>query len=232
MTHFLGKALFEILLVTLYYFVLYRGECIPIPPTQLPHHSSIPDPQGFSSFFSSPFYISEWRYHELVRSPHYLTRVKLESPLIDITSLTSSFLDISLYCISTSIILDLFGSQFLLSPLLNYVDMYWTQGNHLPTGCIPNEAVHCCVCTHCTERLSTVVYVQWGCPLLCMYSEVFLCCVCTVRLSTVVNSEAVHCCVQFWNCVYCAAPWICGRMARELFFNYCVPHQHHEKGMV
>ena len=74
--------------------------------------------------------------------------------------------------------------------------MYWTQGNHLPTGCIPNEAVHCCVCTHCTERLSTVVYVQWGCPLLCMYSEAVLCCVCTVRLSTVVYSEAVHCCVQ------------------------------------
>ena len=35
MTHFLGKARFEILLVTLYYFVLYRGERIVY--THTPH---------------------------------------------------------------------------------------------------------------------------------------------------------------------------------------------------
>ena len=74
---------------------------------------------------------------------------------------------------------------------------------------VNSEAVHCCVCTHCTERLSTVVYVQWGCPLLCMYSEVVLCCVCTVRLSTVVYSEAVHCCVQYSEAVRCCAQWGC-----------------------
>ena len=105
--------------------------------------------------------------------------------------------------------------------------MYWTQGNHLPTGCIPNEAVHCCVCTHCTERLSTVVYVQWGCPLLFMYSEAVHCCVCTVRLSsvvyvqwgcpllctvrlsTVVYSQAGHCCVQSGCPLLCTVQWGC-----------------------
>ena len=58
-----------------------------------------------------------------------------------------------------------------------------------------SEAVHCCVCT---VRFSSVVYVQWGCPLLS-----------TVRLSTVVYSQAGHCCVQSGCPLLCTVQWGC-----------------------